>query len=413
MPSSNPIPLLIFGDSVGGSTGLGRIAGALATGVDRHLRDLFRVGTMGYGGIFQRRFDFPQYPMEGMKDWVVPTLLDVWRDFAGGERGIVLTIWDASRLAWFAQPGYLGRESLERFPGLRAWLAHPPFERWGYFPIDAHGPNRKLSFPLLHTIQRFDRILAYGQWAEDLIRRSFPDGLPLDRLDHLPHGVDTSVFFERDRVFCRAAFGQITGAKPLAGPAAPLQPGELLLGIVATNQRRKDWALGIETASLLARTRKVRLWIHTDVLERECSIPGLLIDYGLVDKALVSLGNLRDEEMAQAYSACDLTLGIGRGEGWGYPLAESLACGTPVLHGDYAGGAEIVPASLRIAPLGFHAEGLYGDARPVFRAEDWAARALEVAGQRAALDPQFAWDNLWPRWEAWFRAGAEKLGHRH
>jgi glycosyltransferase involved in cell wall biosynthesis len=124
-----------------------------------------------------------------------------------------------------------------------------------------------------------------------------------------------------------------------------------------------------------------------------------------LDKAVVSLGYLSDERMAQAYSACNVTLGIGSGEGFGYPLAESLACGTPVLHGNYGGGAEIIPEEMRIEPIAYRSEGLYSSRRPVFDPQDWADRAEQYSDQRTRLDAQYAWSNLWPRWEAWFQKG--------
>ena len=398
-----PRPLLIVSDAPSAQTGLGRIAADLATGIHQHLSDVFRVATFGYGGSGSRRFSFPQYAVEGMQDWVLPSLPQIWNDFAGNEKGVILTIWDASRLTWFSRPAH--SELLAANPDLRDWLVQPRFERWGYFPIDAEGPNGKLSFPLQQTLLGFDRVLAYTEWAQDVISRSFEgQRLPFD-LDHLPHGIDTQAFFETHRPLCRQLFFRLTGAQTLTAAPIALANDELLIGIVATNQARKDWALGIETAALLAKNHKVRLWIHTDIMERAWSIPALLIDHGLLGNAAISLGYLPDDQMAEAYSACDVTLGIGLGEGWGFPLAESLACGTPVIHGNYGGGAEFVPASMKVEPVSYRSEGLYSCVRPVFRAQDWAERVLQIAGQRTSLDPQYAWSNLWPRWEAWFRKG--------
>ena len=405
-----PRPLLILSDAPSAQTGLGRIAADLATGIHQHLGEIFRVATFGYGGAGARRFVFPQYAfasrqyaVAGVEDWVLPSLPQVWADFAGNEKGIILTIWDASRLTWFSQPVH--SDLLTGYPGLRDWLVQARFERWGYFPIDAAGPNGKLSFPLQQTLLGFDRILAYTQWAQGIVLKSVEGQRPQFDLDYLPHGIDTDVFFETNRPLCRRLFFRLTGAQTLTDTPIAVADDELLIGIVATNQARKDWALGIETAALLAKDRKVRLWVHTDILERAWSIPALLIDHGLLGNAAISLGYLPDDQMAEAYSACDVTLGIGLGEGWGYPLAESLACGTPVIHGNYGGGAEFVPDWMKVEPIAYRSEGLYACVRPVFRAHDWAERVLQVAGQRVGLDPRYAWSNLWPRWEAWLRKG--------
>jgi glycosyltransferase involved in cell wall biosynthesis len=405
MAEKPPFPLLILSDAPSASSGLGRICRDLATRIHQHMNDVCRVSTLGYGGPGSCKFGFQQYVIEGMSDWVVPTLPEVWEDFAGEENGVVLTIWDASRLAWYAQPAR--SEQLAADPVLRNWLIKAPFKRWGYFPIDAEGPNGKLNFPLRQTLLGFDRILAYGAWAKDLIEHSIgEEEADLRHLDYRPHGIDTSVFHARDWAQCRQKFGSITGARLLIDKPqlSSIMGSETLVGIIATNQARKDWALGIEAVALLAKERKVRLWIHTDALERNWSIPALLADYGLLDKTLISLGYLSDDNMAQAYSACNVTLGIGS-EGFGYPLAESLACGTPVIHGNYAGGAEVVPCEMRVDPIAYHAEGLYSCVRPVFKAQDWADRALQFSDQTAHLDPQYDWNNLWSRWQAWLQKG--------
>src|SRR6266568_8655259 len=97
-----PTPLLIISDAPTSGTGLGRITRDLAMRIYACLPDVFRVGTMGYGGPFARGLGFPQYPMD-MKDWVLYNLPEVWEDFAGEEQGIIITIWDASRLLWFSR----------------------------------------------------------------------------------------------------------------------------------------------------------------------------------------------------------------------------------------------------------------------------------------------------------------------
>lgn len=400
-----PVPLLLISDAPSCSSGLGRITRDLAVRIHANLSNIFRVGVLGYGGTGSRKFGFSQYMIEGMNDWMIPTLPEVWEDFAGQEKGIIFSIWDASRLMWFSQPNRC--EMLNAYPVLRDWLIKAPFTRWGYFPIDAEGPNGKFSFPLNQTLLGFDRILAYGQWARDVIERSIGEGNAQNQsLDFRPHGIDTDIFYQHDRTESRYKFGSITGAQTLVKIPllSSVMNDEILIGIVATNQARKNWALGIETAALVAKDRKVRLWIHTDVLERNWSIPSLLVDYGLVDKTMISLGYLADEEMARAYSACDVTLGIGP-EGWGLPLGESLACGTPVITGNYAGGAEITPDEMHVEPIAYYREGLYACVRPVFNTKDWAEKVIRNLDKRATLDPQYAWNNLWPRWQSWFEEG--------
>jgi glycosyltransferase involved in cell wall biosynthesis len=399
-----PSPVLIVSDAVSAGTGLGRIAGEIAARADANLKDVCRIATFGYGGPGSRKFKFPQYAIEGMADFVLPTLPDVWKDWAGKEPGVILFIWDAGRLGWFSRPNMMCEiEPLKQF------LTSANIQCWIYNPVDAEGPHDKLSYSLVQSLLGFDRILAYGQWGEDIIRRSLGDEFSRERdLSSIPHGIDSAVFYPRNRGEARKNFLALTRCGTFRGtPPPPLQDDEILVGTVATNQARKDWGLWAEICEMfLARHHpKARFWIHTDRGENSWSIAALLVDFGLADCTVFSLGHLDDDEMAQAYSACDLTLGIGAGEGFGYPIAESLFCGTPCIHGKYAGAVDFLREDLLINPVRRHLESAYNYYRPIFDAKDWVDRMEYLLGKRVNRPGQLDWDNVWPRFDAWFRKG--------
>lgn len=388
-------------------TGLARIARELATRIHKYLGDVFRVGTYGYGAHGSRHLGFPQYAMSEAPEstgFVLPDLEYVWEDFAGPERGVLLSIWDLSRLMWLGIPERAPQ--LMQYPSLRQFLLKKPFARWAYLPIDADGPNGRLTFPLRMTLPGFDRILAYSKWAENIIHAS----LSVEKdVDNLPHGIDTDVFFPTKKELCRKQFLSITGSSSPKGVQRGITPDEKLIGIVATNQHRKDWALGIETVALLSKQNKVRIWLHSDAVERYWSYYSLLDDFGLIDRSLLSMGHIPDDKMAMAYSACDLTLGIGS-EGFGYPIAESLACGTPVVHMTYAGGSEVAPKWMQVEPVAYRYEGMYACKRPIHDPKMWAQKAAELWSTPGEFPDHLDWKNLWPRWEQWLRKGvnAEK-----
>jgi glycosyltransferase involved in cell wall biosynthesis len=407
MPQDKKItPILLLSDAPTAGTGLGRITNDLATQIATNMSDVFRVATIGYGGINSRHLPYHHYPAEGMDDFVMPTLPEIWEDWAGKEEGVLLTINDLSRMGWLAVPK--SSEQLKKYETLRSFLLSKPFQLHGYFPIDASGAGDRLSFPLQKILGGFDRHLAYGKWAAGVVDRSIP--VPEGTTHYLPHGIHTDVFYQRDREECRKQFTQITGAQFLL-PSVKLRPRiektDILVGIAATNQSRKDWATGLETVAILSKTRSVKIWLHTDVMENAWSIPLLLVDHGLLDSAYISVGRLTDDDMAKAYSACDVVLGIGLGEGYGYVHAESQACGTPCIVGSYAGGAELVPREMQVDPVAYRYEGIFTSKRPVFNPEDWAKKAEGWIGYRVSVDPQYDWKNLWPRWEAWLRAGLQ------
>jgi glycosyltransferase involved in cell wall biosynthesis len=406
-------PLLIISDGISGSSGLARIARDLSTRIHDNLSDVYRVGVAGYGAPGSRRFGFSQYHLGGMDGWIMPSLPEIIEDFAGSDRCIIFPIFDLHRLSWFSQPERLGAESLAKYPGLQKWLLSANIEKWCYVPIDSSGPNDRLSFPIALTALGFDRLLAYGEFGEGVLRRSIGDEEADKRhLTNLPHGIDASVFHEMPRFMARKLFFQTTHARSMLAmlgvspETAPIADDEMLVGIVATNQSRKDWALGLETCALLARKRKVRVWVHIDELERYWSLPSLLVDYGLIGSTVISTGYVPDAKMAKAYAACDATLGIGP-EGFGFCIAESMACGTPCITGSYANGSVLVPKSMQVDPVAFRYEGSFASKRPIYRAEDWAAKVEEWVGKRASLDPRYDWGQNWIAWEKYLREAAK------
>ena len=405
--------LLLISDAISGSSGLARIARDVSTRIHANLSDVYDLAVAGYGSPGSCKFGFHQYHLEGVQsDWVLPSLPEIVNDFAGNERCTLLFISDPSRLGWFADPERLGGETLAKYPGLKQWLLKANIARWIYAPVDASGPNDKLTLPLALTLMGFERILAYGQFGEGVIRRTIGDDNANQRhLTWLPHGIDTEEFYDTPRKTSRKLFIQYTGAQTLFTMLGqkntdPIADDETLVAIIGTNQSRKNFQLGIETASILARTRKLRLWLHVDGLERYWSIPALLADYGMLERTVISLGCITDSKMAIAYSAADLVLGIAP-EGFGYVHAEAMACGVPCVTGSYAGGAALVDPGMLVDPIGFYYEGSYACKRPVYRAEDWAKKAEEWIGKRTILDPKYDWEQNWIAWEKYLREAAK------
>ena len=381
---TKPKPLLIVSDSVSCTSGLGRITRDLATRIHSQMPE-FRVATCGYGGPGSSHFGWPEYHIHDIKDWLIPELPLIAKDFVRDDEELTLfVIWDASRVGWIANPAQCP------VPMLRRWLETVPMKKWIYGAIDAEGPNGGLSVKLANTLKGFDRVLNYSKFSSKVT------GYP----DFLPHGIDTEQFIPHDKSEAKERFRQ-------AGFSG-LKQDSFLVGIVATNQARKDYALAIQTCRLLLdRGVDVRIWIHVDELVRYWDLGALVVDYELHkgNRVVITCTNYSDEQMNGLYSACDVTLGIGAGEGFGLPIFESLASGTPVVHGDYGGAAEHMEQRMLVTPCAYRYEGPYCMKRPVFEPSQWADRVLEVAGKPAELISRLSWKCLWPKWENWLREG--------
>ena len=201
--------LLTISDAISASTGLGRIHRDLVTRILEDLSDVYDVATMGYGGVGTTKIKVPQFPTEGQSDWVLPSLPAVCEDFFGSEKGTILVISDAHRWTWLAAPRGCS-ELFTKFPGLQQWAMRRPFEIWGYLPIDSSGPNDRLAFPIMKTLLGFDRLLAYGNFGEGVIRRTIGDEDANQRhLTNLPHGAVSEDFYEHNRLVSRAMFPPI------------------------------------------------------------------------------------------------------------------------------------------------------------------------------------------------------------
>lgn len=387
---ASPIPFVVYSDGPSLPSGLARIARDLCQ------RLAAEAGTLGIDllqvGWNPRPMRLPGWAVANLSqlhadgDWGAAEVRDLWPIYYGNDQGILLTIWDPSR-------------TYNLLP-----LQHAERHLWGYFPLDGVNSKGSIGGPAREAVQRADRALAYGRWGSQVIKEIRGAGAA-----YLPHGIDLDVW----------RLGHHT--EVLGAAEAVLQPreGHWVLGCVATNQPRKDLGLYFATlAELRRRGEKVTGWLHTDLLVRAWAIGQLAEDFGLQRYVKVST-DLEDQVLAACYSLCGVTFAPGLGEGFGYPIVESLACGTPVVHVDYAGGREWVPMNAwRIPATAWRLEGCYAIARPVIdpvdaasavqRAVQWK-RAEEVVVQQYCRGSvsHLGWERVWPRWRSWVKQGLE------
>src|SRR4029077_11733014 len=126
-------------------------------------------------------------------------------------------------------------------------------------------------------------------------------------------------------------------------------------------------------AELKRRGHSVGLWLHTDVLSKAWDVGQLAEDFcfrrgEIFVSATADHGVVADAHLAARYAASTVTLAPGLGEGFGYPIVESLACGTPVVHGNYGGGVDLMPCEAwLVEPAAWRLESCYALMRPVFK----------------------------------------------
>ncbi len=426
---------LIVGDAPNAHSGLARIAKDISQHLvgDGHNVDFLGLGWQ-WGWDETLDFGYPVWPVRdgaefGQRDVLehVYRLTTQYKKDAVGDNVrvlhpaddlIVFFIWDPSRCA-SAIAALRHEQKKGRFGNVKIW---------GYYAVDAEGPAPGGGFtgPAAMAVQETDRILAYTEFGARVLLHSQPrEAL---RIDHLPHGLRAPFvppLFKADppdelyavddknvRSWARIHYGRILGA-------------------VATNQPRKDIPLLLEAG---ARAREAglidALWLHTDILFGNFSLPLFTEAFGWIGgkNLLITTPNQRDpqgltsrwkidtdEELAAMYQACRVTFAPGLGEGWGYPIVESLALGVPCVGVDYAGGGEILPLPFRAAVGSWRWDGSYCLKRPVMHPGEVLARLTSACrnGERPearetirAYGQKWAWTKIWPElWRPWVEAG--------
>lgn len=379
-------PILVVGDSPSMPTGLSRIARDICSIL---LAMGFKVAQLGLG-YDGSPWPWRVYPLQDEEHWGAGDLQQVmeWHSIeTQGKVRVVLTAWDPGRCFDIAHslPPRSPDDYLQ--PEWRARL-------WGYFAIDGVTDRDSLSDSAIATLARYDRVLAYGRWGSEVIKRATGVG----PVPYLPHGLDLSTW-------------------------KPMGVNKSMIGCVAANQPRKDLGLLFRIWEQVAQEMpQVKFWLHTDrPITEAWNVPQLAADHGLNSSRLVLTTALSDYQLAVMYSRCWATVAPGLGEGFGYPIVESLACGTPVVHGDYAGGAELVP--LRQWRVPYYHDRLMGShaiTRPLFDTEDFMSRLGEAVQwmeqEREVCEPyctgavaHLDWTYLRGRWETWIRKGIQEM----
>lgn len=414
--SSARIPLIVFGDGPRLATGLARIARDLTRRLIAEEEALgirvLQVGVDDVAGWSWREWPFwgfqPNFQDQGRG--AISQALTTLDRVSRFDRPIVFTIQDPARIYDLVRPG-TDQDTFTKLPA----------DIWSYFPIDAQDTTGGIGGPAAEAVARVDRRLAYTPYGADVLAQTLPrthaPHVP-HVIAHLPHGIDPTVFH------------------PLADDTddswgtwfAELPSEVVVVGCVATNQPRKDLGLLFAAvAQMQLQGVETAVWLHTDRLTDYWDVGTLVASLNLrKDRVFVSAteahGELPDEFLATRYRFSDVMLAPGLGEGFGYPIVEAAACGTPTAHVAYAGGANLVPTQWLIEPAGFRIEGIYALLRPVLSPVATAEKLIELAGwdemmgSRAAVAKycmhsvsHLHWDTLWPKWRSWFQDGLRPL----
>ena len=220
--------------------------------------------------------------------------------------------------------------SPERYDGI-PWIPWTPIDQTPRSPLLRWFVREGLKLEAAHTP------IAMSRFGETLMRDA---GLSPA---YVPHGIDTRVYAPSDRHAARRALGWPTDA--------------FIVGQVGLNHTapgRKNFPEHLEAfARLRAKHRDAVLYLHTQRNDHRefggVCIAALCEAFGLqLDRNVITCDTYQQlvlgypaEHMAALYNAMDVLVSVTAGEGFGIPIVEAQACGTPVIVGGWTAMPEL------------------------------------------------------------------------
>lgn len=256
-------------------------------------------------------------------------------------------------------PAYGGM--MADFKGLRmaAWL-----------PVDSYPLTPKSAYAL----DEYDvRPIAMSRFGETTLREAGYDPL------YAPHAIETSVYTpHEDREACKRALG--------------IGEDKFVVGMVAHNEgmqpSRKAFPNVLQAFAAFRREHEdAVLYLHTEITGRAfngLNLLGIAESFGIPKEALVPVNQvpylnnaMSPPIMATIYSAMDVLANPSYGEGFGIPIIEAQACGTPVITSGYTSMPELTGAGWSVGGQPWYNES--SGAMWLHPATDEILHALELA----------------------------------
>lgn len=306
--------ILFSGDSPTVNTGFGIVSKNIVRRLKDAGHEIVVLGVNHYGDPYDStEFDYPIYPCEkGPPDKVfgVRKLWAIVRDF---EPHLLFFLNDP----WIIEK-YLKAKDIET----------PYLKTIAYFPTDS-GPLKKEWATMLSSL---DAQICYSNYAEKVVIAA--NGKRPDNLHQIYHGVNSKTFFPVNQQLARQELG------------LPLDA--FIVGMVARNQYRKRFDIMVKAFAKFAQDKPdAKLYLHTAIHDIGFDINDLAEQFRLGDKLILT------EEMTAAqgvpehflnliYNSFDVNALISLGDGFGLPVAESMATGCPQIVSNHSCLRELV-----------------------------------------------------------------------
>lgn len=200
-----------------------------------------------------------------------------------------------------------------------------------WLPID-HDP---VPQKVLEAISDAHLPLTYAKWGHEMLNRHGIQNY------YIPHGIETSIYKVLDQELVQRFKEQYLK-----------HTGHLTI-MVAANKGypdRKNFQGQLAAWANFAKNKPdVKLYLHTEPtsIYQGLNLPRLCQELGISEKVMFPdryeyFIGLPPEYLAMIYNSANVLMGAAMSEGFGIPLIESQACGTPVITTNFSAMPELV-----------------------------------------------------------------------
>lgn len=308
--------IMFVGDSPTVDTGFGIVSKNLLTNWHKMGHNIVVLGINEYGDNPRKvqEFPFPIYPCEKGGPEHVYGMHKVWNIAQMENPDIVFLLNDP----WL----------IKTYMDIKPKDILPYTKFVAYYPTDA-APLKPEWHKVLNEL---DAQICYTKYAEDVVVKS--NGSRPDNLYQVYHGVDTDTFFPMSQAVARKHLG--------------LPEDLFIVGMIARNQPRKRFDLLMMAFAEFAKDKeKVKLYLHTGLKDVGFDILNIADQLSISDKLIMTEDlapnrGVSPEMLNYIHNAFDVNCLISLGDGFGLPVAESMACGCVQLVSGHSALQELV-----------------------------------------------------------------------
>ena len=384
--------LLYAGDTPTVTTGFGLVAKNLLNRLNTMGYDITVLGVNHYGLPYdQQKFPYPIYPNEQGGPEQVFGFHKFWGIYEHVKPDIVLFLNDP----WL----------IDSYMKAKPERTLPHTKLFAYYPTDAS----PIKPEWLKTLNSLSGQVCYSHYAEDVIRKSNGGEIP-ENLHQIYHGVDTKTFFPVNQNAARNKLGI---------------PNDLfIVGMVARNQFRKRFDILLAGFVEFAKDKPdARLYMHTALDDIGYDIADLVRQFDIAEKIILTeditpAQGVSDDRLNLIYNSFDVNALISLGDGFGLPVAESMATGCPQLVSDHSclkelvdghGGLTVKTDAWILNTNGINTWGGISSYKDIAEKLDILYNNKELRlklseqGYNYITQDQFNWDHIVQQWDRLFK----------